>query len=305
MKKNSKSYSKIDKIIIKNANDDNIIEDTILCLEGGAFRGVYTSGVLDCLMMHDINIETTIGVSAGALNGVNYVSGNIGRSAMINLKHRHDPNWVGFKAIKENGGIIGFNYVFTELTKELPFNKDRFFSGKQKLIAVATNIRTGKPEYFDNRNSLIFKGVQASASMPFVSTPVKIGDQYYLDGGCATKLPINYALEHGYKKIIFVGTRPSDYRRKTNQTAEFFEKTIYRKYPKFVDSLTKMNERYNEDCDLIDKLVDEGKVFRITPSEPITVSRLEGNMEKLGGLYELGYNDCEKVINDLKKYLEN
>ena len=81
-------YSKLDQIPCGIASNKTI--DGCIVLEGGAFRGLYTAGVLDALMENDINLSCTIGVSAGAMNGVNYVAGNIGRTARINLKYRHD-----------------------------------------------------------------------------------------------------------------------------------------------------------------------------------------------------------------------
>ena len=44
-------------------------ERCALVLEGGAMRGMYTAGVLDCFMDHDISFDAVIGVSAGALFG--------------------------------------------------------------------------------------------------------------------------------------------------------------------------------------------------------------------------------------------
>ena len=38
-----------------------------LVLEGGAMRGLYTSGILDVLLKKDIQFKTVIGVSAGSL----------------------------------------------------------------------------------------------------------------------------------------------------------------------------------------------------------------------------------------------
>ena len=41
-----------------------------LILEGGGMRGVFTCGVLDCLMDRGVRFPYTIGVSAGACNGL-------------------------------------------------------------------------------------------------------------------------------------------------------------------------------------------------------------------------------------------
>ena len=66
----------------KGEATDRLTEGCI-ALEGGAFRGVYGEGVLDALMEADLNFRCTIGVSAGALNGATYVSGQIGRSCLL------------------------------------------------------------------------------------------------------------------------------------------------------------------------------------------------------------------------------
>ena len=52
---------------------------TGLVLEGGAMRGIYTAGVLDVLLEHGIKVDGVIGVSAGAIHGCSYVSGQHGR----------------------------------------------------------------------------------------------------------------------------------------------------------------------------------------------------------------------------------
>ena len=98
------TYSKMDQIPQGNASEN--ITEGCLVLEGGAFRGLYTQGVLDAMMQNDINLSCVIGVSAGALGGLNYVSGQIGRSARINLSYRHDSRYVGVKAlIRSRRGI--------------------------------------------------------------------------------------------------------------------------------------------------------------------------------------------------------
>lgn len=58
-----------------------------LLLEGGAMRGLYTAGVLDAFMEEGICADAVVGVSAGALFGMNYKSKQIGRSLRYNLKY--------------------------------------------------------------------------------------------------------------------------------------------------------------------------------------------------------------------------
>lgn len=56
------------------------IKKATIVLEGGATRGIFTSGVLDCLMEKEIYMSDVIGVSAGACNALDYVSRQPGRT---------------------------------------------------------------------------------------------------------------------------------------------------------------------------------------------------------------------------------
>ena len=57
---------------------------TGLVLEGGGMRGMFTAGVLDALMGRHIEIDKIIGVSAGALFGINYASNQKERALRYN-----------------------------------------------------------------------------------------------------------------------------------------------------------------------------------------------------------------------------
>ena len=62
-------------------------------LEGGALRCLFTAGVLDVLMEQDVEASCVIGVSAGALSGVNYLSKQVGRTAKINIRYMQDKRY--------------------------------------------------------------------------------------------------------------------------------------------------------------------------------------------------------------------
>lgn len=288
----------------KGRASDNITEGCIV-LEGGAFRGVYTSGVLDALMEEDINMRCTVGVSAGALNGVNYVSGQIGRSGRINLRYRHDSRYVGPKAIRRNKGIIGFDFVFGDMAKVPPLDKKRFMDKSRQFYAVVTNLETGKAEYLEKNSGIPpLRAVRASASMPFVSKPVIINGKPYLDGGCSCKIPYQFAIDKGFEKIIVIKTRYAEFRKPVSERRLRAENVVYRNYPRFARALINSNEDYNRQCDELERLAAEGRIFLITPSEAVSVSRLEGDMEKLGHVYNMGYDDAKNELERLREYLK-
>ena len=159
-----KIYSHIDKIPSGSASRK--VTEGCLVLEGGAFRGLYSQGFMDAMMKADINMQCTIGVSAGAMAGMNYVAGQIGRSARVNLRYRHDSRYVGIQAVRHNKGLIGFDFVFDGLKESDPFDGKRFFEPERRFVAVATNCLTGEAEYFEKGHCTnIFHAIRASASM--------------------------------------------------------------------------------------------------------------------------------------------
>ncbi len=284
---------------------DKICKGCIV-LEGGAFRGVYTSGVLDALMEADINMECTIGVSAGALNGMNYVSGQIGRSARINLQFRRDPRYVGIRAYRSNRGIIGFDFVLDEYDKSDPLDLETFYREERRLVAVATNCLTGQTEYFEKgRCQDMLKAIQASASMPYVSRPVTVDGIPCLDGGCSLNIPFRWALEQGYEKIVVVRTRPASFRKGESSRAAGMARRFYKSSPALAESIAGSDARYNRECDELEQLREEGRVYVISPSSSTSVSRLEKDMEKLGEFYYLGYSDGQNHVERLREYLES
>lgn len=292
---------------LPHSEASNAICEGCIVLEGGAFRGLYGEGVLDALMQEGINMRCTIGVSAGAMNGLNYVSGQIGRSIRMNLKYRNDSRYVGHKALRSDKGLIGFGFAFHQADKAYPFDKKRFFQFDRRYVAVATNCENGKPVYFEKDHCKdIFQAVQASASMPFISQMVLVDGYLYLDGGCSDKIPYRWALQEGYKKVLVVRTRPANYRKNMESITQKLPlaKKVYHEYPAFVKALETMDQRYNEQCDELLQLHAQKQVYMIAPSQPVHVKRLEKDLEKLGSLYWMGYYDGKRQLPAIRDYLK-
>lgn len=276
----------------------------LLVLEGGAWRGMYTQGVLDAMMEDDLNLSAVIGVSAGALSGLSYVSGQIGRSIHLNLLYRHDPNYFGRGAILKDHGVTGFSYLFGKMSEEWPLDEDRFYDPARRFVAVATNIDTGEAEYFEKgKCSDIFKAIQASATVPYVSEAVEIDGKRYLDGGIAQKIPLDWALEQPEEKIILIRTRDRNYRKPLKATNRVAKLEYGRKYPNLMYDLYEEQEHYNILIGRIEQLEAAGRLFVLAPSQPVTISRFEGNIEELGNLYWLGYSDGKAATDAMKEYL--
>lgn len=273
-----------------------------LVLEGGAMRGLYTAGVLDVFMKNDIKVNTIFGVSAGALFGINYKSGQIGRALRYNLKYAHDKRYMGMYSLLTTGDVMNREFCFNKLVYELdPLDFETYDSSDIKFYAVVTNVETGKAEYIEISNAKRdMEYLRASGSMPFVSNLVEINGNKYLDGAVADPIPFKKALNMGYEKIIVIQTRPADYVKSKSLLPYGL---VYKKYPKFVKTAKNAYINYNETLNLIKKYEKEGKIIVLRPSEKIKMQRVEKNLNKLQAIYDIGVKDCNNNLSKIKEYI--
>lgn len=295
-----KIYRYLDKLPAGRASQT--LTQGCIILEGGGWKGLYTLGVLDCLMLNDINFRSAAGCSAGALSAVGYVSGQIGWGARIDLTYRHDPNYCGIGALKRDGGITGFSYLFHDILKAMPLDKKRLSDPSRRMAVSATNLLTGEIEYFEKGKCNLSRAVQASATVPYVSKPVMIRGVPYLDGGCAEKIPFPWHEQSGEEKVIVVRTRELSFRRKPGLPK--IANVMYRRYPNLLRAMGTANARFNDMADMLEEKSANGEIFLIAPSQPVSVTRFDGDMDKLGALYWLGFNDMERRLAALRAYLK-
>ena len=295
-----KTYNELSKI--PHGHADKSITPGCIVVEGGAFRGLYNQGVLDALMENNINFACTIGTSAGALAGFNYVAGQIGRSARANLTYRHYTDYVGRGALAHAYSPIRLDFLFNDYNAIEPFDEKTFFSPERRFVAVATDCRTGKTAYFEKGKCRdIFSAIKASASMPYISPMIDVDGRPCLDGGCSCRIPYRWALHEGFEKIVVVRTREPEFRKKVSRRRHRLQ--AYKRYPEFARTLANSSRGYNHQCEEILKLEEQGRIFVLAPSQKVTVGRLESNMNKLGDLYWLGYKDTLNRLASLRNYL--
>ncbi len=274
-----------------------------ILFEGGAMRGMYTAGVIDVLLEMGIKADVVIGVSAGALFGINYKSRQKGRALRSNLKYVNDKRYMSFYNLLTTGNIVNEDFCFNEIPNILDdFNYGSFKKSKGDFYATVTNVNTGEAEYIkieDCKKDI--QALRASGSMPFVSQPVEYNGEYYLDGGIADSIPINKIMSMGLDKVIVVLTRPNGYRKKRASVTP--AKVMYKKYPKMIETMKNRYKVYNKSLDEIKFLESEGDIFVVRPSELIKIKKMEKNEDKLKNMYNLGYNDLNSRKSELKSYL--
>lgn len=275
-----------------------IDERTGLVLEGGGMRGVFTAGVLDWLMDNGMYFPYTIGVSAGACNGLSYASRQRGRAKICNIDLLDKYRYIGVKYLFTKRSIMDFDLIFNDFpTRIIPYDYDTYFASPGRFVMVTSNCRTGEANYFEEKNDRVrlLNICRASCSLPFVCPKSYVDGVPMLDGGISDAIPIRRAIADGFPRNVVVLTRNKGYRK------EVMDKSIpwfmYRRYPALRESLRVKNKHYNETLDYVEQLEEEGQVIIIRPERPLEVDRIERDVLKLTDLYNQGYECAKQVLS--------
>ena len=280
-----------------------IDNNTGLVLEGGGMRGVFTCGVLDYLMDHKISFPYTVGVSAGACNGLSYMSHQRGRGKYSNIDLLAKYKYIGIRPLLKKRGLIDQQLLFHRFPDRiLPYNYKAYAENPNRFEMVTTDCLTGCACYWEEKydEKRIIDIVKASSSLPYACPVIYVDGRPMLDGGIVDSIPLLRAYEQGYDKCVVVLTRNRGYRK--SEKKAFVPNFIYKQYPRLRVALRNRNKLYNAQLELVERLESEGKIVVIRPEKPIVVDRMETSTQKLTDLYLEGYACAQKVMEGLEKF---
>lgn len=274
---------------------------------GGGLRDIYGAGIFDYLIDNDISVDYCIGVSAGSANIASYLAKQKGRNKVFYDDYSFRKEYLSFSNFKKTGSYINLDYVYGTLSKEggeYPLDFDAMMKNDTEMVVVASDAETGKPKYFYKRDFVKndYGMFSASCCIPIVNKPYKWRGGTYYDGGITDPIPVQKAYADGCKKVIVIITRPIDFRKKDDKKNKFFYRRLKKIYPEFERKLENRCELYNHTLEnLLKNDVKEGKVLIIAPENDFGMKTLEKDKEKLGAMYQEGYQDGEKIQNFLAK----
>ncbi|WP_373718790.1 patatin-like phospholipase family protein [Bacteroides heparinolyticus] len=266
-----------------------------LVLEGGGMRGVFTCGVLDSFMDRGIRFPYAIGVSAGACNGLSYMSGQRGRAKYSNIDLLEKYKYIGLRHLLKKRNIMDFDLLFQEFPEHiLPYDYEAYFRCPERFVMVTTNCTTGEANYFEEKQckERLIDIVRASSSLPFVCPITYVDNIPMLDGGIVDSIPVMRARQDGFTNNVVVLTRNRGYRKEIKGTK--VPPFIYKRYPQLREAINRRSVVYNEQLDLVEQMEEAGEITVIRPRNPIEVNRIERNIRKLTDLYEEGYRCAEE-----------
>ena len=268
-----------------------IDRNTGLVLEGGGMRGVFTSGVLDAFMKHDLYFPYIAAVSAGACNGLSYMSRQPRRARISNIDMLAKYDYIGLRHLVTQGCIFDPKLLYDRFPNELvPFDYDTFFRQDAVFEMVVTNCNTGRVEYLSEHSGdrqRLIDICRASSSLPYVSKIVEVDGQPYLDGGIIDSIPVERAVATGHAHNVVVMTRNRGFRNTSRDLK--IPRYIYRHYPRLRVALSHRVAVYNAQLEMVEHMEDDGTITVIRPQRPMEVSRMERDVQKLEELYEEGF----------------
>lgn len=277
-----------------------LTRNTGLVLEGGGMRGVFTSGVLDAFMKYDLYFPYVVAVSAGACNGMSYMSRQPRRARISNIDYLARYQYIGIRHLVTQGCIFDRKLLYDKFPNQLlPFDFDTYFKYADRFEMVTTNCLTGLPMYLSEcrEKQRALDIVRASSSLPYVSKMVNVDGIPMLDGGITDSIPVLRAIETGHEHNVVVLTRNKGW-RDTGKDRKI--PYLYKNYPRLRVALSHRHRSYNDQIQLVDDLEAVGKITCIRPMRPLEVGRIEKDTLKLERLYEEGFTLGEAFC---KEYL--
>ena len=271
-----------------------------LVLEGGGMRGVFTCGVLDCFMEHGVEFPYAVGVSAGACNGLSYLSHQKGRAKYSNIDMMEKYHYIGLKYLWYQHSILDQHLLYELFPEKLvPFDYKTCFSNPMRFERVTTNCVTGRACYLEERSDKerLVAIAKASSSLPYVCPITYVDGRPMLDGGIVDSIPVMRAVSQGYEKNVVVLTRNRGYRKESTDIR--VPRFVYTRYPRLRAVLSIRSRVYNEQLDLVERMEDEGSIIAIRPQEPVRVNRIEKDVKKLQALYDEGVACAEQALSKL------
>ena len=269
-----------------------------LVLEGGGMRGVFTSGVLDALMKHECYFSYVVAVSAGACNGLSYMSRQPRRARYSNIDMLRKYGYISLKSLLVQGSIFDPNILYERFPAEIvPFDYEAYAANPATFEMVTTNCQTGRAEYLSEKHDArrLTAIAKASSSLPYVAQITTVDGIPMLDGGIVDSIPVQRAISQGHPFNVCVLTRNRGYR--STERDMKIPPLIYKEYPRLRVALSHRVEMYNRQLDMIERMENWGEVVVIRPQRPLEVDRVSSDPERLERLYEEGFEEGGKFCS--------
>lgn len=270
---------------------------TALVVEGGAMRGVFSTGLLDGFLGAGFSpFDLFIGVSSGASNIAAYLAQMQGRNAGIYLDYSLRKEFLSYSRFISGGHLLDLDWMWETTIREVRLDLPVIYARRRPFIAVLTDVLTGSAFYKLTGAEDLEQTLKASSAMPLVYRGFPLLDgRPFTDGGLADPLPVKAAIERGATKIMVVRSRLKGYRKKKSVFDMIVLRHV-RDYPLLKEAIKRRVDIYNESVDLISRPPAGVSIIEVCPPDNFRVSRLTRNRSVLEEGYNQGRTAARKAM---------
>jgi predicted patatin/cPLA2 family phospholipase len=186
-----------------------------LAIEGGAMRGVVSSGMVAGLEYLGLlpAFDVIYGTSAGAINGAYFIAGQAAYGTTMYYEDINSLEFMNPLRCLCGDRPLSLEFLFEHvMTNEKPLNWRRVLDSKIELVPVAASLSQARAVLLRGARSRygLFLRLKASARIPFIAgPPVCVDGEDCVDGGLFAPIPYRQAMDEGCTHVLALLTRPA------------------------------------------------------------------------------------------------
>jgi predicted patatin/cPLA2 family phospholipase len=274
------------------------MHETALVVEGGAMRGVFSTGVLDGFLERGFNPFTLyIGVSAGATNLAAYLAEMHGRNRGIYIVLSTRPEFINGIRFLRGGHLMDLDWLWSVTISTMRLDLPRIYSKRRPFVVGLTDVGTGNAVYRETSTHDLEHVLKASSALPFFYRDFPLVDgRPMTDGGVSDPIPVAEAVRRGARRIMVIRSRPFNYQKSCDPTY-YCISWFLRKHPLLRAVVREQNRIYNDAVSLILSPPAGVSIMQVCPSASFRPGRFTRNSDVLQEGYEQGRSAAAEAIS--------
>ncbi|MBD1575383.1 MULTISPECIES: patatin-like phospholipase family protein [Vibrio] len=271
-----------------------------LVVEGGAMRGIFSSGVLDHFIDTDYtSFDFCLGVSAGSTSLASWLANQKIRTYTVITDYSCRPEFIRFGRFLKGGHWLDLDWLWQITIDEIPIDTEALFAQPIPLYVVTTNVETGKAHYIAATPTNVVELLKASCSVPLAYRHFPMIEQQPMtDGGVADSIPVEKAYQMGAKEITVILSRPLGYIKKTSR-APWLTRKFLARHPNLAEAALQRAQIYNRTINFINNPPHDCIIHVIAPPDDFPVGRLTKDRQKLDIGYQMGVEQAKHYLSTI------
>ena len=273
-----------------------------LVIEGGGFKSVFSSGVLDAFIINNFNpFDIYLGVSSGAMALSYYLASQY--KAYFSISHDIclNEDFLSYKHALSDEGYMNLKYLtqYAIKTNPLDFVKIKKTIKNKKFHIVATDTDSGKAVYLTPVEKNIYKCLRATSSLPFFTKGIsRINGLNLMDGAWSDPIPVKSAINFGANNIIVIRPYPLGYKFEGLNYLGLVAGYWWQDNPNKSELFFREQDKYNKAVDFLVKKNLEAEILQICPDNVLKSTVLGSSQADLLEDYRAGLEKGLDFINN-------